>query len=447
MKIIIAGAGETGAHLAKMLSKERQDIILMDTDEERLQAVAAAAGGEILPMAGDPTSFRNLEQAGIRNAGLFISVTPEESTNITACILAASLGAHKTFARINNDEYLLPENRRMFERLGITAMVYPEMLAAEEIVTAISRPWTRQYWDLTGGALVLISVKIRANSRLVNIRLSELPGENKLYHIVAIKHENQLYIPNGNSLVENGDILYFTTTKEHVKDVRLHAGKSDLDVKKVFIMGASRIALRACRLLPPHIRVKLIEKDKEKSHRVAELAPGNVLTIHGDGSDMDLLLQEGIRDAQAFVALTGYESANMLAALNAKRFGVIKTIAQIENLDYIPLAETMDIGAVINKKLIAAGHIYRFLLSSDVSNVKILAFANANVAELTARPGAKITRKPVKDLRLPEDLTLGGLIRGGAPIIVKGDTHVQPGDRVIVFCMDTAMRKLEDFFK
>ncbi|MDR1937903.1 MAG: Trk system potassium transporter TrkA, partial [Tannerellaceae bacterium] len=269
---------------------------------------------------------------------------------------------------------------------------------------------------------------------------------NKLYHIVAIKHENELRIPNRNSRIEAGDILFFTTTKEHVKDVQLHAGKGNPEVKKVFIMGASRISLRTCQLLPGHIRVKLIEKDKEKSHRIAEVVPGNVLTIHGDGRDMDLLVQEGIKDAQAFVALTENESTNILACLTAKRFGVIKTIAEIENLDYIPLAETMDIGAVINKKLIAAGHIYQFLLDGDVSNVKTLVFANANVAELTARPDSRITRKPVKDLHLPDDLTLGGMIRDGQPALVKGDTHIQAGDHVIVFCMDTAMRKLEDFF-
>jgi trk system potassium uptake protein TrkA len=444
MKIVIAGAGETGTHLAKMLSKERQDIILMDADEERLRFPSAQE--EILTLTGNPVSFRDLKAAGVGDADLFVSVTTEESANITACILASRLGAHKTFARINNYEYLLPKNRELFESLGITSMIYPEKLAAEEIVTAISRPWTRQYWELTNGALVLIGVKIRANSRLVNTRLADISSENKLYHIVAIKHENLLQIPSGNSIIEAGDIIFFTTTKEHVTDVQLHAGKENPEIKKIFIMGASRIALRTCQLLPGHIRVKLIEKDKDKSHRIAEVVPGNVLTIHGDGRDMDLLVQEGVKDAQAFIALTENESANILACLTAKRFGVFKTIAEIENLDYIPLAETMDIGAVINKKLIAAGHIYQFLLDGDVSNVKTLAFANANVAELTARSDSRITRKPVRDLHLPADLTLGGLIRNGQPLIVKGDTHIQPGDHVIVFCLDAAMRKLEDLF-
>ena len=333
-----------------------------------------------------------------------------------------------------------------FEKMGIDSMIYPEMLAAKEIVTAVRRPWTRQYWELFGGALILIGVKVRDNSRLVNKHLSELLNEQKLYHIVPIKRQNEPILPRGTDRIQSGDIVFFTTTKSHIEDVRLHAGKRDPEVKKVIIMGGSRIAIRTCQYLPNNIRVKVIETNKEKSHRIAEVVPGNVLIINGDGRDTDLLMQEGIKDAQAFIALTDNSSTNILACLAAKRAGVFKTIAKIENIDYIPLAESMDIGSVINKKLIAASHIYQFLLDADVSNVKCLTFANADVAELVARPDSKITKKQVKDLRLPKDMTLGGLIRDGEPMMIKGDTHIQAYDHVVVFCLDTAMRKLEDYF-
>ncbi len=444
MRVVIAGAGEVGTHLARMLSQERHDIILMDPDDERLHI--SSSGAEILPIEGNPTSLRDLKEAGVKRADLFVSVTPEETTNITACILASNLGAAKTFARINNYEYLQPENKELFEKLGIGSMIYPEMLAGKEIVTAVQRPWTRQYWELSGGAIILLAVKIRENSQLVNIKLSELPGTKKMYHIVAIKRKNETIIPFGSDSIECGDLVFFTTTKEHVDDIQLHAGKKNPEVKKIIIMGGSRIAIRASQYLPGNIRVKLIEINKEKSHRIAEIVPGNVLIINGDGRDMDLLVQEGIKDSQAFVALTENESTNILACLAAKRFGVLKTIAKIENLDYIPLAENMDIGSVINKKLIAASHIYQFMLDADVSNVKSLAFANADVAELVARPNSKITRKPVKDLRLPKDMTLGGLIRNGRPMMIDGDTQIEAYDNVVVFCMDSAMRKLEDYF-
>lgn len=444
MKVIIAGAGEVGTHLAKLLSQENQDIVLMDPNEERLNFTHA--GMDILPMVGNPTSLQDLEEAGIKKADLFISVTPEETTNITSCILAHKLGAHKTFARINNYEYLKPKNKTLFENLGINFMIYPEMLAAKEIVTAIHRPWTRQYWELFDGALILIGVKVRDNARIVNMQLSELLSEDKLFHIVAIKRRNETIIPGGSDRVESGDLLFFTTTKEHIEEVRLLAGKEDPEVKKIIIMGGSRIAIRASQYLPNNIRIKIIETDKEKSYRIAEKVPGNVLIINGDGRDTELLKQESIHDAQAFIALTDNSSTNILACLAAKRMGVFKTIAKIENIDYIPLAESMDIGTVINKKLIAASHIYQFLLDADVTNVKCLTFANADVAELVARPNSRITRKPVRELGLPKDMTLGGLIRNGVPKMIDGDTQIQAYDHVVVFCLDTAMRKLENYF-
>ena len=445
MKIIIAGAGEVGTHLAKMLSQEKHDIILMDPDEERL--LLPGSSSEILPMVGNPTSLHDLENAGIERADLFISVTPHETTNITACILAANLGAEKTFARINNYEYLLPKNKELFEKLGINAMIYPEMLAAREIVTAVKYPWARQYWELFGGMLILVGVKIRDNSRLAGKCLNELKDEDKLYHIVAIKRRNNTIIPGGTDRVEAGDILFFTTTKSHVKDVQVHAGKSNPEVKKVFIMGASRIALRACQYLPNNIRIKVLETEKETSQSFAEVAPGNVLVINGDGRDTELLIQEGINDAQAFIALTDNPSTNILACLAAKQFGVFKTIAQVENIDYIPLANDIDLGTVINKKLIAAGNIYQFLLDADVSNMKFLTFSNADVAEVVIKPGSKLTQKPIKDLKLHKNITLGGLIRNGVPMMVEGDTQLQGNDHVVVFCLGNAISDLEKYFR
>ena len=361
-------------------------------------------------------------------------------------MLATNLGAQKTFARINNYEYLLPKNKEFFEKLGINSMIYPEMLAAREIVSAVERPWTRQYWELFGGALILIGVKVRDNAPIVNTRLSDLMNEQKLYHIVAIKRGNDTIIPRGTDHIESGDILFFTTTKEHVESVQLNAGKKNPEMKKVVIMGGSRIAVRASQYLPNNIRIKIIELDKEKSHRIAEVVPGNALVINGDGRDTDLLIQEGIKDTDAFIALTENSSTNILACLAAKRFGVFKTIAKVENLDYISLAEKMDIGTVINKKLITASHIYQFLLDADVSNVKCLTFADAEVAELVARPNSKITKKKVKELKLPKDMTLGGLIRNGEPLMVDGETLIQAYDHVMVFCLDSAIRKLEDYF-
>lgn len=445
MKIIIAGAGEVGTLLAKMLSQEKHDIILMDQDEERL--VLPGSNSEILPVVGNPTSLRDLEEVGVARADLFVSVTPHETTNMLACILASNLGVPKTFARINNYEYLLPKNKERFESLGIGAMIYPEMLAAKEIVAAVKYPWARQYWELFGGALILVGVKVRENSQLVNKRLKELKGNDKIYHIVAIRRRNQTIIPNGENPIKAGDILFFTTTKAHVKDVQIHAGKENPEVKKIFIMGASRIALRACQYLPSNIRIKVLDTDKDSSQSFAEIAPDNVLVIHGDGRNTELLNDEGINDAQVFIALTDNPSTNILACLAAKQLGVFKTIAQVENLDYIPLANNMDVGSVINKKLIAAGNIYQYLLDADVANMKFLTFSNADVAEVVIKPDSKITKKPVSELTLPKDLTLGGLIRNGEPMMIEGDTELQANDHVVVFSLENTINNLEKYFK
>jgi trk system potassium uptake protein TrkA len=429
-----------------MLSREKHDIILMDPDDDKL--AFTRSGMEILPVTGSPTSLSDLEEAGINRINLFISVTPEETTNITACMLAARMGAEKTFARINNYEYLLPKNRDFFSNLGIDSMIYPEMLAAKEIVSAVKRPWTRQYWDLLGGALILLGIKIHENAPLVNKQLMELASnKNKFYHIVAIKRGNDTVIPTGNDRIMVGDIVFFTARKENMEEIRKQAGKSELEVKKVFIMGGGRIAVRTSQYLPGNIQIKILETSREKCIRIAEQVPDNVLIINGDGRDTDLLIQEGVQSTEAFVALTENSSTNILACLAAKRFGVIKTIAQVENIDYISMAEKLDIGSVINKKLIAASHIYQFLLRADVSTIKCLAFAHAEVAELIARQNSKITKKKVKDLRLPRDLTLGGLIRDGEPMLIEGETQIQAQDHVVVFCLDSAMKKLEDYFK
>ena len=443
MKIIIAGAGEVGTHLAKLLSKEEQDIILIDADIEKLQWIDS--NYNLMTVAGSPTSFKVLKKAGVNNADLFIAVMPFESRNITACTLATKLGAKKTVARIDNYEYLLPENRAFFRELGVDELIYPEMLAAEEIVTALKRTWVRNWFELCNGELILIGVKLREKAQILNHKLCDLTRQNNYYHIAAIKRNEETIIPRGNDELQLNDIVYFTTTPDHIQDIRELTGKTEVDVRKVMIMGGSRIAIRLIHIAPEYIKMKLIECDREKSFKLVEKMHDTVI-IHGDARDIDLLKEEGIRDTDAFIALTDSSETNILACLTAKRLGVTKTIAEVENIPFISTAEGLNIGSIINKKLIAASRIFQLLLDSDSSNVKCLALADAEVAELVAKEGSKITKAPVKDLTLPKDLTLGGLIRDGKGIIVNGNTQIQANDHVVVFCLDTAIRKIEKLF-
>lgn len=444
MRIVIAGAGAVGTHLAKLLSTENQDIILMDPDKEKLNF--SATNLEMMTMTGSCTSLKDLAEVSIKEADFFIAVTPEETTNITACLLATNMGAKKTFARIDNYEYLLPKNKEFFEKLGVDSMVYPEMLAAKEIVSALKRPWARQWIELCGGSIILVGIKIRENSELVNIHLYNLGTEDKKFHIVAIKRNNRTIIPSGKDQIQANDIVFFTTTRVNVGELPKLSGKIDFEVKNVMIMGGSRIAIRTSQYLPDNTSIKLLESDKEKSYQLLEKLPGNVTVFHNDGRNAEFLLQEGIRDIDAFVAVTGNSEANILACMAAKRFGVKKTVAEVENMDYMSMAENLDIGTIINKKLITVSNIYRFLLSEDVSNVKSLTIANADVAEIIARPNSSITKKEVKKITFPKNVTLGGLIRNGEPMMVDGETLIEPYDHVVVFCLDDSLREAEKLF-
>lgn len=445
MKIIIAGAGAVGTHLAKLLANEKQDIILMDENEERLGKLGN--NFDLMTVNISPTSISGLKEAGTANADLFIAVTPNESQNMTACMLASGLGAKKTVARIDNYEYLLPKYQEFFAQRGVHSLIYPEMLAAKDIVDAVKMSWIRQWWEFAGGALVLLGTKMRETAEILNIPLYELGGRNIPFHIVAIKRGNETIIPRGEDSILLNDIVYFTTTKKYIPYIRKISGKENYaDVRNVMIMGGSRIAVRTVQYMPEYMRTKIIENDLARCNRLTELVDEKVMIINGDGRDLDLLTEEGIQNTEAFVALTGSSETNILACLAAKRMGVSKTVAQVENIDYISMAESMDIGCVINKKFIAASHIYQMMLDADVSNVKCLTFANADVAEFTVKAGARITRTQVKDAGLPKGATIGGLIRNGEGILVTGNTTIQENDHVVVFCLNMMIKKLEKFF-
>ena len=445
MKIIIAGAGNVGTHLAKLLSREKQDIILMDDDEEKLTALSS--NFDLLTVTASPSSISGLKEVGVKEADLFIAVTPDESRNMTACMLATNLGAKKTVARIDNYEYLLPKNKEFFQKLGVDSLIYPEMLAAKEIVSSMRMSWVRQWWEFCGGALILIGTKMREKAEILNIPLYELGGPNIPYHVVAIKRGTETIIPRGDDVIKLHDIVYFTTTRKYIPYIRKIAGKEDYaDVRNVMIMGGSRIAVRTAQYVPDYMQVKIVDNDINRCNRLTELLDDKTMIINGDGRDMDLLIEEGLKNTEAFVALTGNSETNILACLAAKRMGVEKTVAEVENIDYIGMAESLDIGTVINKKMIAASHIYQMMLDADVSNVKCLTFANADVAEFTVPAGAKITKHFIKDLGLPKGTTIGGMIRNGEGVLVTGNTLIQPGDHVVVFCLSMMIKKIEKFF-
>lgn len=445
MRIIIAGAFAIGSYLAKLLSRNKQEVVLMDQDEEKLGKLAIDY--DLLTMHASATSIRSLKEARVEDTDLFIAVTPDECYNMTACGLAKALGAKKTVAKIDSSEYVDPQNKELFHEMGIISIIYPEMLAARDIINGLKMSWVRQRWDVHDGALVMLGIKLRETCKVLDKPLHEISGPDDPFHVVAIRRRGDTIIPRGSDVLKLYDLAYFMTTRNYIPYIRRVVGKEHyVDVKNVMVMGGGSTAVRAIRQMPEYMQVKVIEKSVERCEALNSKFDDDILVINGDGRDLSLLSEEGICSTQAFVALTGKAETNILACLMAKRMGVRKTVAMVENVDYAYMAESLDIGTIVNKRAIAASHIYQMMLDANVHNVRFLMSADADVAEFVPVQGSKVTRRPVKDLGLPKGMTIGGLVRNGEGVLVSGNTQIEAGDSVVVFCHNVSVKKLEGLF-
>lgn len=446
MNIVIAGAGAVGTHLAKMLSRQEHNILLIDSDQEKVEALESQL--DIMSVVGSCTSIGALKDAEVGKCDLYIAVNPLEDQNINSAILAKKLGAKRTIARVNNSEYLESENAEYLKSIGIDTLIYPERLAAEEIVASLKQIGSRQLHEFSDGRLQLIGIKLWDKALILNhtlAKMGEIYGADQ-FRLVAIKRDNKTLIPRGNDVLKYGDLIFVVTKPSFIQNVFALCGKEQFEIKNIVIVGASRIGIKTASLLEKHYNVKIIEKDREKCIQLADKLK-YTLIINGDGRDLTLLREEGIKNIDAFISVTKSSETNILSCLLAKKMGVKKSIAEVENIDYIDLAENIGIGTLINTKLIAASHIYRYTMNVDVKHLKFLTFSEAEVFELQAEAGSKITRHQLKDMNFPEDATIGGIIRGNTTIIAKGDVQIQAGDNVVVFALQSAIKKVIKYFQ
>ena len=444
MKIVIAGAGDVGTHLAKLLSLENQEIVLVDSDRNKLSVLDS--NYNLMTLGGSPASLKTLQEASAGKADLFIAVTPFESTNITACAMANWLGAKSTVARIDNYEMMTEKPAEFFRTIGVDHTIYPEYLAAEEILTALRHSWARHWFELHGGEIILVGVKVHSGASIIGQELKNLTRVNHNFHVSAIRRRHESIIPRGDDIILENDIVYFTSTKQHIDDIRLLCGKEHYKVKRVTIMGGSRIAIRLIALAGNEYKFKIIENDRTRCNYLAETLPDEVEIIHGDARDNDVLTEADIAHTDAFIALSDSSEANILACLTAKEFGVQKSVAEVENIQFVGEAEALNIGTVINKKLLASAKIFQLLLDADGSTSRCLAFTDAEVAQIETRAGSKITSAPIKNLKLSREMTLAGIIRDGKGMLVSGNTIVQPGDQAVVFCLGGYLHEIERLF-
>lgn len=448
MKIIIAGAGEVGFHLAKLLSYESQEITLIDTKKDSL----GYAGNhlDIRTIKGDATSIEVLRDARIDTAALFIAVTSSETTNITACVLAKQLGAKRTIARISNTEFIEHKDTVGFSKIGIDELISPESLAASEIELLLNQYGFNDTYEFEGGALTMLGLRISRTATFVDKTVKQAAELYSELHFIpiAIQRLGTQYtiIPRGDTIFKEGDKVVFMTSEGGDEELFELSGKVKVEIKDVMILGGSQIGLKTARdLCASKFNVKLVESKRGTAEDLAEDLP-NALIICGDGRNVEILEEENISDQDAFIAVTGNSETNIMSCLLAKSKGVKKTIALVENMDYYQLSQSIGIDTLINKKLLAANNIFRYIRKGEVVAMTKLTNMNAELLEFVVKPNSKITNKLIKDLNFPKSAIFGGVIRDEKGVIPLGDFKIEAGDRVVVCCLPRSISKVETFF-
>jgi len=445
MKIIIAGAGEVGYHLAKLLSSDEHDITVIDINAGFLDRVDAST--DVMTIHGSATSISILEKARVEATDLLVAVTFSESININTAILAKKLGAKRTIARVSSAEYDAEKNMEMFKTLGIDHIIYPEELAALEVVKLIERAAATDIIEFEDGRLSLIGLKLDQSVPILRKSLAEIQNEYNLndFRAVAIHRGMKTLIPAGDDMFLPNDQIFVITTPDGHDEILKLSGKADTKIQNIMILGGGKIGRKTARMLEDKMNVKLIDANVEKTTDLADYLQ-KALVIQGDGRDLDLLAQEGIIDMDAFISVTDDAETNIITCLMAKHLNVSKTIAQVDNVDYIPLTQTIGLDSLINKKLIAANSISRFIRKANVVSLATLQGIDAEVLEYVVKPKSQILTNPIKKLKFPKNAIIGGYVRNDNGHIAVGDTRFKAGDKVVVFALPGTVPKVEKFF-
>ncbi len=448
MKIIIAGAGEVGFHLAKLLSYESQDITLIDTNKESLSY--AEGHLDIRVLRGDATSISVLNDANVAQSDLVIGVTSSETTNITLCILAKQLGSKRTIARISNTEFLDYKEEIQFHELGIDELISPEELAASEIQLLLNQSAFNDTYEFEEGLLIMLGISLPKGAPFVGKMVKEAARIYPEIHFMPIALQRQgtqfTLIPRGDTRFKEEDQVYFITDRKGVDELYKLTGKKREEIRNVMILGGSKVGVKAARdLCDKRFNVKLIEKDKNKAFEIADMLP-NALVINGDCRNVELLEEESLDSMDAFIAVTGNSETNIMSCLVAKSKHIKKTIALVENMDYFQLSHSIGVDTLINKKLLAANNIFRYIRKGEVVALTRLNNLNAEILEFVVKDTSEVRGEIIKELDFPRDAIIGGVIREGEGLVALGDFRIQEGDRVVVCCLPSAIPRIEKLF-
>ena len=445
MNIIIAGDGEVGVHLAKSLTELDHNITVVDPHSELLKRLESET--DLLTIAGDSTSPQVLEDANVADCDLFLSVLHDESINLVTCILAKKLKAKRTVARITNAELLSPKHREMFRDLGVDEMVCPERIAAKEITNLLNNSAATEFFDFSGGLLTMYVVRLEENSPVVGRSVPEATADypDLQARVVALLRGGETIIPHSDTVFRGGDLAYIIGRANQLENINRVVGKQAVSIRNIMIAGGGRIGRYAAMTLGDRMRITLIEDNRRRAEELSAQLDGPLI-IHGDATDIELLKEEGLQNVDAFIGVTNSSETNVLTCLHAKRLGVGRTIALVENTGFIDISQDIGIDTIINKKLITASYIARFIVKGDAVSSKWLRGTNAEVIELMVGKHAPATRHTLGELKMPDGATVGGVIRGRETILPSRDLQLQQGDKVVIFTLPKAMAQMAKLF-
>jgi trk system potassium uptake protein TrkA len=445
MRIVIAGAGEVGFHLAKMMSNEAQNIYIIDDNEDRLNYVQSHI--DVFGVLGNAKDINILKEVKVESCDLLIAATSSEETNLLVCINGKRLGAKRTIARISNYAGIGSEMRQLYEELGVDDIISPVELASKEIERLIGQSAFTNDYEFEGGKLTVFGITISSKSLLKDKSITDtqhLNPNRSFKPIALLRNDETIMVQADTRLLEN-DIVYFISTPESISEITKICGQECFEIKNIMILGGSRIGVLTAELLEKKYNVILIEKDKKKAGQIAEHLK-KTLVINTDGTDVQALEEENIEDMDAFISVTGNSETNIISSLVAKSHGVRKTIAGVENIDYINLSHNIGIDTLINKKIIAANNIFKFIRKGEVKAIANLHGVDGEIIEFNVKSGTKITSKPLRELKIPRSANIAGVIRGNEGFIPFGGFQMQEGDKAVVFTHTDSIHEVEMLF-
>jgi len=446
MRIIIAGAGDMGYHLAALLSKENQDIILIDSDHSAL--MKASSNIDLMTIEGDATSSSILLQAEISKSDLYIAVTSSEKTNLLSAILAKQLGVKNTIARISNTENLELENRDRYRNLGVDMLISPDKLAAMEIKRLLEGTAFTDLFEFEGGKLCIIGFKVDKDCPLINRSIADCgKTEKKFKHrVIAVLRGQTAFIPKADTVLLEDDHVYASTQKKYLENATHIVGKLEKVTRKIMILGGSDLSLRTAQELEDKYIITVIISDEDRAKLFVEKL-NNTLVIHADPDDIDTLKDEDLIHMDAALSLTPNSETNIVISLIAEELGVYKTIALVENVNYTYVSQRIGIDTIINKKIIAANNIFKFVRKGIVKDIASLHGVDSEIIEFEIAKNSRLVRKKIADLEIPEKAIIAGIIRGSESFTPSGDDHLMIDDRIVILALSEAIPKVEEIFK